>query len=525
MPTNTELKNATATNIRAKTAVGSVTRANIADGLDAAYDYTDQQVGALSSRTDSLESKALLDKGYFATPAALTAAHPVGKVGDTAVVGSTDTLWIWDTDTITWKNSSAAVPASAAPVANTITPRQGIFADTRIVGFGSRVPFVSDNVSNGIDTMQTSRMRFFTVGATSDIVVHYSNSQVPGISGTNAAITLTASLEYPVGTFTKLTFAEGSSSYLLPWNGIIKTDVALVELPANTEFQIRTCVTVQTGQVWLKQYITNGGTEGAVIGSDMTLSGTIGGSIDFAFGPTVVAGVGTSRAYSVLELGDSIAVGQGDSGGANYKFSYDARGLFGRTFTNQFPNFACAKAGETLAHWLPVSRRVFSPFLSLCERFICELGRNDLNAGVDTTTLQTNYITVWDSLLMRGVVGYQTTITPQTTSTDNWATTTNQTPSSNNATRIALNDWFRDGAPLDVVSRVAASVGATGSTVIRAGQMGHPLLGFFDVADQVESARNSGLWKPGYSGDGTHATPTGYIAGSLAIDKTKFYRY
>ena len=44
MATNAELKTLTATQIRDKTSQRSITKTNIADRIDAGYDYTDQQV-------------------------------------------------------------------------------------------------------------------------------------------------------------------------------------------------------------------------------------------------------------------------------------------------------------------------------------------------------------------------------------------------------------------------------------------------------------------------------------------------
>lgn len=44
-------------------------------------------------------------KGYFETDTALKAAHPTGQVGWWAIVGSTDTIWVWDDTTSTWLNS------------------------------------------------------------------------------------------------------------------------------------------------------------------------------------------------------------------------------------------------------------------------------------------------------------------------------------------------------------------------------------------------------------------------------------
>ena len=82
---------------------------------------------------------------------------------------------------------------------------------------------------------------------------------------------------------------------------------------------------------------------------------------------------------------------------------------------------------------------------------------------------------------------YQSTVTPFTSSSDGWASTANQTASAGSTERITFND------------------------AVRAGISG--LLGYFEVADQVESARNSQKWKvPGYTTDGIHATNTGYLA-------------
>ena len=42
------------------------------------------------------------DLGYFATESALTTAHPTALDGDWAIIGSTDTVWVWDSDTSAW---------------------------------------------------------------------------------------------------------------------------------------------------------------------------------------------------------------------------------------------------------------------------------------------------------------------------------------------------------------------------------------------------------------------------------------
>jgi len=53
------------------------------------------------------------DKGFFPTEADLIAAIPVGEAGWFAVVGETDTIWVWDVDTTAWVDSGA-IPSGLA---------------------------------------------------------------------------------------------------------------------------------------------------------------------------------------------------------------------------------------------------------------------------------------------------------------------------------------------------------------------------------------------------------------------------
>jgi hypothetical protein len=45
------------------------------------------------------------NKGYFATEAALNTAYPTASDGDYAIVGATDTVWVWDSGTSAWVDS------------------------------------------------------------------------------------------------------------------------------------------------------------------------------------------------------------------------------------------------------------------------------------------------------------------------------------------------------------------------------------------------------------------------------------
>lgn len=73
--------------------------------------------------------------GYYETPDALRAAHPTGQAGNWAIVGSTDTIWVWDTDTNDWIDSHGNIDMS-----NYYTKTE---ADARFSAISSGVPTVS----------------------------------------------------------------------------------------------------------------------------------------------------------------------------------------------------------------------------------------------------------------------------------------------------------------------------------------------------------------------------------------------
>lgn len=73
--------------------------------------------------------------GYYETPEALRAAHPTGQAGNWAIVGSTDTIWVWDTDTNNWVDSHGNIDLT-----NYYTKAE---ADARFAPISSSVPTVT----------------------------------------------------------------------------------------------------------------------------------------------------------------------------------------------------------------------------------------------------------------------------------------------------------------------------------------------------------------------------------------------
>lgn len=81
--------------------------------------------------------------GWYATQSALETAHPTAEDGDWAIVGSTDTVWVWDSDTNAWKdtdqkgqvtsvNGQTGVVVLTASEVGAATTVQGAKADTAV---------------------------------------------------------------------------------------------------------------------------------------------------------------------------------------------------------------------------------------------------------------------------------------------------------------------------------------------------------------------------------------------------------
>lgn len=127
-----------------------------------------------------------------------------------------------------------------------------------------------------------------------------------------------------------------------------------------------------------------------------------------------------------------------------------------------------------------------------------EYGQNDFGpfGNVSLSDLKNNSLKRWQALWDRQQRVFAVTITPRTDSTTGWGDLAGQTASANESIRTQYNDWIRVGAPC-LLSATGYPVAATESdpAAVSAGQAGHPLSGFSDLADTLESARNSGKWK------------------------------
>lgn len=229
-----------------------------------------------------------------------------------------------------------------------------------------------------------------------------------------------------------------------------------------------------------------------------------------------LAVLGMSKVASVLIIGDSRASGRSDScttsPGVNpnpltnplgavdwgrWGIGEIARSVgHARPYTNLGCETDSARTFNTVAHTYRARQQAYHTDV------VCEYGINDVNlAGRTAVATEVDLAAIYALFPTKRV--WQSTISPVSTSTDAWATVANQTTAATNAQRTALNDWIRTKPS--------------------------PLVGYFEVADVLETARNSGIWNVqanlgAPTGDGLHEGPTyyKYIDTAKAIDPTLF---
>lgn len=358
----------------------------------------------------------------------------------------------------------------------------------------------------------------------------------------------------------RVTFGGAASATIAPGastagggGGVVVSDPVGIQIPASWIFYVRTLVSVAgvggstTGQFpigWGVRNFYHDGFESANLAAGVVADNTV--SVPYAlshngqnmFKPAAIIGMAaTPQQRSIAVIGDSISAGFSEF--AVYDLYYPAcgPGAWRRAINDQFPVINVGVGGETLSNMvLNTYRPVRAALITGCTHAFCNLGVNDIDAGTSVATIQGYLIAVWKWLVNRGVTGLngnsgviQSTITPNTTTTDGWATTVNQTAANGfvgaGSNRTTLNTWLLAGAPMK--NGAAVAVGTSGAIV--AGQAGHPLLAVIDLAGQVESAQGSGFWKPAqyggivgdaYINDGTVSTSTSTLATSTTAPFT-----
>ena len=315
-----------------------------------------------------------------------------------------------------------------------------------------------------------------------------------GETGPGGTTTYTASIEYPSGTFTQVTFGGGATSAAVASLGEVISDEIPVSIPLNATFWIRSWTSNPNGMLYIAKLpaLTFGEVfeSGAAI-TDKTMSGTVANGSSNMHTPYAILGI--SDRSSAFLWGDSRTLGQND---VYTNTRHNDLGILARSVGPTMAYINCGIPSDRLQIIVGNAGANASRRASLATRFctdaITALGINDMTNGRTAVLAYADLLTIW--ALLQPLSVFSCTVNPASTSTDSFATTANQTTVASNAQRVALNNLLRTSGMSS---------------------------GVFDLADVVESARDSGLWKaPGYTADGLHESQLASlaIANSRAIE-------
>jgi hypothetical protein len=328
----------------------------------------------------------------------------------------------------------------------------------------------------------------------------------PNAAGANA-ITITAGLAVvpSVTLYSSVTrypvFFSGQRSVTIQPGAEVIADPVHLFVPKGQVLQVSVFVSVGTaGQSWPIGHASAGC---SVTATDNTLTAnsavwvTVFGN--YGYTPSVILGT-TKQPHPVMVglIGDSIVSGEHDNPvtAGGYERGLLAAGV---------PFTKTTLVGETANNLTTQAARQYrGRYLAGCTHVLGDYGVNDFSGSRTAAQIAADLLATWAWLNAQGMKVYWTTITPRTTSTDSFATTTNQTPVAGAAApRAALNDWLRAGAPVNNSGAYVApgTAGANPSSL---------LSGVIDIAALVESSVNSGVWNPADAFDGVHPSTTAH---------------
>ncbi len=342
--------------------------------------------------------------------------------------------------------------------------------------------------SDGVDLDSNTRLSFFneTGAAVTKLRMYFQNSRAISTNESDGynTINIKAALEYPAGVYTPLTFSAASSVDLAAGAALAESDeLTGLSIPADTEFFVRTYVSVTTGLKWVQGYtIATARGEAADFGTavDKTTSGTITNATATAtrrgYGPSAIKATGFSgsgqKARAFAAIGDSIVQGVGgliDTKGNT--------GWIGFAMSGRYPYLNVGYTGTRAVDntGANVARRKALILAAGITDLIVEYGVNDINTSQSSATTLAALTAIHNEF--PDIRVWQTTITPMTTSTDQFDTSANQ----------AIKT-----TPAGVFTGGAAAVRHVLNNAIRA--VPTPLYGVYDAADFCEPSRDSGLF-------------------------------
>lgn len=395
---------------------------------------------------------------------------------------------LYGTSGATYFGPGGTHPGEPSEDLSTLTLRRQVTNNTAY----HRVVTADASTTGGLTTVTEHQVRAPATALQLQWTVRAVSGNVPA-TGPNVITRAGFSIN---GTFHPVTFNGSPGARVVP-GSMIQSDPTREGVIAHPGETIYSVVEVASGQV-------GNGTLSMDYPARTLLQGSFDGSIPAMVngnisGPSAVYGLTTplGRPVSIVGLGDSF-MEQGW-----YRKAAEGLGMawtdwsvwLDRTFTT--PRLEVMPATGTIPY----------------DVAFVGWGGNDKTE--DLAAWQTLTIQSWRLFESTGQKVAGKTLHPYTNSTNNWTTVEGQTHRLAPAleqTRVARNNWLRDGAPIDAQD-APLPTGTTASGVRRAGEPGHPLaFPVFDEADTCETARDSGIWKVTggpWVADGAHLTSHG----------------
>lgn len=481
------------------------------------YNFTMRETlaDAVNSPRDTALSIVVTAAGDTTAPT-ITSANPSGSYAEGQPVGGTATAdkavtWevtganasrvtmnpstgVWfineTTDFETRTSYSFVIAATAAnlmtanqTVTITITDvTEGITPYLGVVATRTQAPAVRHGTTLGGSIQSISSTYHDARDDIATMTLLFANWYVtPGAeTGSGDTMTVTCKVEYPVGTFTDMLFSGGTSGTAADGATLSSDATPLaVTIPSGKRFKvhIKRVFGANARTVYSNSW-AHSPEDGYIQGVDVN-SATLGNHINDTYASYFpgtaappLAILGTTSKASALVIGDSIEFGEGDVHDNTGKKGYIARLLGSRIGL-----INCGRGSENSTQFINAGARRTALAAYVTHVFIGH-DTNDWGANMSVSSHQANMVTL--AGMFPGKVLMAATTAPRS------STSNGQTPYGNEADRVAGNTWRRG--------------------------TGHPFNIVFEYADQLETARNSGLWKTGYTGDGIHPNQTGHLA-------------
>lgn len=316
--------------------------------------------------------------------------------------------------------------------------------------------------------------------------------------GSGGNCTITASIEYPIGSYTQITFSSGASSIVVPTGTTRFSDYCTpaLTIPRGAVFGIGQ-YRVYAGNGLYNPFRNSsvGGAQNdqcrvAASGlSDVTMGGTL--TDDSVHGCPPLAIIGMTRRASLVVIGDSVGAGRF----TNTSQPDWRQGIICAGLPVDYPFLNLSLGGEAASTAL-TNGTGRGPLWPYCSHFVSQEGANDLLAGSSAATLKTNQEAIL-ATLPAGPRKLVTTIIPNTSSASgNYLSDADQT-----------NNWGSNQATYNASVRSGSIVGADD---------------YLEVEHACESSSGSRKWKSDgtpkkYVFDGIHPVSFGYSAISTIV--------